>query len=56
MGLKQPVIEYYESDCQREKNGVLANGCAWQLFRLWINSALDLCPRVYKAHQALTWI
>ena len=58
MGIKLPIIEYYENDCPREKNCLLANGCAWQLFRLWINSALDLCPRVYlwTAHQALMWI
>ena len=58
MGIKLPLIEYYENDGPREKNCLLANGCTRQLFRLWINSALDLCPRVYlwTAHQALMWI
>lgn len=57
MGIKLPIIEYYENDGPRE-NCLLANGCARQLFRLWINSALDLCPRVYlwTAHKALMWI
>ena len=58
MGIKLPLIEYYENDGPREKNCLLANGCTRQLFRLWINSALDLCPRAYlwTAHQALMWI
>lgn len=46
MGLKHSVIEHYENDCQREKI-IFSQWVCLHLLRLWINSALDLCPGVY---------